>query len=241
MPPAVRIAAHAPAPPRRSSAIAGPSTFHPAKVRLPIPKKSTDAQSHVRDANSRQPSRSSAKKPGESVSSRGGTRMRRRMSAQTKKLTASSASAIPGLPSDHDDTADRRAEHADEVPGHPLQRVRLLEPLRADGLGHEPDLGRDHEPEAEAVDGLEDDDRLDPSGSREDARGGRGLGDSLDERGPDEHEVARQAVGEDAAADHDERLDALPNREHDAERGRRARCRAPRRRARSRRSGRRPS
>ena len=188
---------------------------------MPIPKKSTDAQSHVRDANSCQPSRSSREEAG-----RVGVLSRRHAHATEDVGADEEAHGVereggPGAPEDHHDTADRRAEHADEVARHPLQRVRLLEPLRADGLGHEPDLGRDDEPEAEAVDGLEDDDRLDPSGSREDARGGRRLGDSLDERGADEHEVAGQAVGEDAAADHDERLDALPNREHDAERGRR--------------------
>ena len=50
--------------PSRSSAIAGPSTTQPANVRLRIPKKTTDAQSHVRAVNSCQPSRSSAEEPG---------------------------------------------------------------------------------------------------------------------------------------------------------------------------------
>ena len=60
-PPAVRITAHAPAPPRRSLAIAGPSTIQPANIRFPTPNSATDAQSQVREVNSCQPSRSSAR------------------------------------------------------------------------------------------------------------------------------------------------------------------------------------
>ena len=54
----------------------------------------------------------------------------------------------------------------------------------------------------------------------QDARGGRRLGGALDERGPDEDEVARHSVGQHSSADHHEGLDALPDREHDTERGR---------------------
>ena len=218
-PPAVRIVAQAPAPPRRSSAIAGPRTIHPAKVRFPIPKKTTDAQSHVRDVNSCQPSRSSVKNPGASVVSRAATRIRRRRSAQTKKLTASTASAMPGLASNDDRASERRAEHADDVPREPLEGVRLLEAVRADRLGDEADLGRKHEPEPEAVDGLERDDRADTAEPSEHARGGRRLRRALDDAGADENQVPGQAVGEDAAADHDERLDPLADGEDDAERG----------------------
>ncbi len=127
----------------------------------------------------------------------------------------------PGAAEDDHDASDCGAEDAYEISGHPLERVRLLEPVRRDRLRDEPDLRRDHEAQAEAVDRLEDHDCLDPARAREDAGGGCRLGNALDEGGPHEHEVARQTVGEDAAADHDEGLDALTDGEHDSERGRR--------------------
>ena len=60
---------------------------------------------------------------------------------------------------DDERTADRRPEDPGQVAAQSLQRVRLLEARGADGLRHEPDLGRDDEPAADAVDALEDDDR----------------------------------------------------------------------------------
>ena len=128
-PPAVRIVAQAPAPPRRSTAIAGPRTFHPAKVRFPSPKKTTDAQSHVRDVNSCQPSRSSVKNPMASVVSRAATRIRRRRSAQRQAVGEDAAA-------DHDERLNPLADGEDDAerggrpdvehregerdPGHPV-------------------------------------------------------------------------------------------------------------------------
>ena len=189
---------------------------------MPIPKKTTDAQSHVRRRELLPALPQLAKNPGAPVVPRAATRIRRRRSAHTKKLAASSGQCDPRAPSDDDRAPDRRAEHADDVPRQALERVRLLEAVRADRLGDEADLGREHQPEADAVDGLERDDRADAAEPSEHARGGRRLRRALDDAGADEHEVPRQAVGEDAAADHDERLDSLTNGEDDAERGGRA-------------------
>ena len=106
-PPAVRIVAQAPAPPRRCSATAGPRTFQPAN-RLPIPKSTTEAQSHVRDVNSCQPSRSSVKNPMASVVSRAATRIRRRRSAQRQAVGEDAAA-------DHDERLDPLADGEDDA------------------------------------------------------------------------------------------------------------------------------
>ena len=70
------------------------------KKTFPSPKTTTVDQSQVRDVNSRQPSRSSWKKfaAGTSCSARGGIRIRASSSAAATNDTASTASAMPGLP-----------------------------------------------------------------------------------------------------------------------------------------------
>ena len=114
--------------------------------------------------------------------------------------------------------AHGRAEHADHVPREPLEGVRLLEPLGAHDLRHQTDLRGKHETEAEAVDGLERDDRRDPTDVPEHADSRQRLRRPLHERRADEDEVARDPVGKDTTCDDDERLDPLPDREHEAER-----------------------
>ena len=90
---------------------------------------------------------------------------------------------------DDDRAPDRRAEHADDVPREALERVRLLEAVGADGLGNESHLGREHQPEPDAVRGLERDDRADATEPSEHARCGRRLSRPLDDARADEHEV----------------------------------------------------
>ena len=79
--------------------------------------------------------------------------------AQTK-ATASIASAIPGLPATTITPPTAGPSTPIRFRDHPLQRVRLLESRRADGLRHETDLGRARtSAEPDAVDDLEADDR----------------------------------------------------------------------------------
>ena len=191
-----------PRPPRRAARPRPRAEHYPSGEReVPDAEQTTDAQSHVLDVNSCQPSRSSWTKPGDELASRAVTRMRRRRPAHTRKLTASIASATPGLgrrpPLRHG-----RAEHADHVPRELLEGVRLLEPLGAHDLGHETDLRGKHETEAEAVDGLERDDRRDPTDmaeygySRQRLRDpvratrprGRGCADPVGQTPPDDDE-----------------------------------------------------
>jgi hypothetical protein len=126
-----------------------------------------------------------------------------------------------GARGDDDQAAERGPEHADHVAREPLQGVRLLEPRRAHGLRHEPHLRGQHEAEPEAVDGLKRHDRADAADAGDDAGRRRRLGRPLHERRADEHEVPRDPVGQDHSTDDDERLDALPHGEDDAERRRR--------------------
>ena len=85
MPPTVRIAAQAPAPPRRSLATAGPRTCRNMKKTLPIPNSSTVDHSHVRAVNSRQPARSSCRKRWGCPPARGAMRIRASSAAHRKK------------------------------------------------------------------------------------------------------------------------------------------------------------
>jgi hypothetical protein len=97
-----------------------------------------------------------------------------------------------------------------------------LEPRGAHGLWHKPDLGRQHDPGSDPVESLEGNDRRHPADVGEYNRCGCGLGDTLNKRGTDQHEVAWQPVGNHPAEEDDQRLDALPRGEHDSERCRRA-------------------
>jgi hypothetical protein len=104
--------------------------------------------------------------------------------------------------SGHDeDSAERRAEDADKVPRQTLERVRLLEARAGHRLRHEADLRRDDEPVAGAVDAGEQDQRSDRGGVGEDQSGGDRLRGALQERRPDEDDVPRDTVGDDAAGD----------------------------------------
>ena len=67
--------------------------------------------------------------------------------------------AEPGLPATTSAPPIAGPRIAGQVAAQALEGVCLLEPAGADGLRHEPDLGRDDEPGADAVDALEDDDR----------------------------------------------------------------------------------
>ena len=53
-------------------------------------------------------------------------------SAAAPKLAASTSSAPPGLPDRDEHAAERRAEHAEDRAAEPEQRIRLLQPHRAD-------------------------------------------------------------------------------------------------------------
>ena len=156
---------------------------------------------------------------------------------EAERIEAECRARAPG---DDEQAADRRAEDAGQVAAQPLKGVCLLQTRRADGLRHEPDLGRDDEPGADAVDPLQHDDRENRPAARENERRCRGLRRTLHERGAADHEVSRQPVGEDAAADEDERLDDLPNREDDPEVGCRADVEHGERERDPRQSGRRP-
>ena len=147
----------------------------------------------------------------------------------------------PRARDDDDHAPDRRPEHADHVPRHPLEGVRLLEPGRAHGLRDETDLRGQHQAEPDAVDGLERDDRPHPAGPGENAHSRCRLRSALDERGADEDEVPRDPVGQHSSR----RRRRAPGRP--AGRRRRSRapwrtpCRGPRTRARCRPAGRRSS
>ena len=128
----------------------------------------------------------------------------------------------PGAPDHDQQAADRGPEDPRQVAAQPLERVGLLEPGRADGLGHETDLGGDDEPAADAVDPLQQDDRDDRAAACEDEGRRSGLGGALQEGGAAHHEIPRQPIGEHAAPDEHERLGDLSDREHHSEIGRRA-------------------
>ena len=221
-PPAARIAAQAPAPPRRSSAIAGPRTFQPAKARFPIPKKH-DRRPQPRAGRELLPAFPQLdEEPGSAGRVARGDADPAQQIRADEEARRVDGQGDPGAPGDDERTADRRPEHADDVPREALEGVRLLEAVGAHRLGDEADLGRQHQPEPDAVDGLERDDRADAAESAEHARRRRRLRRALDHGGADEYEVPRETVGEDTAADHDECLNTLANGEDDAERGGRA-------------------
>ena len=97
-PPTANTIAQAPAPPRSCFAIVGPSTAHePAKTAFASPIKITDAQSQVRSQNSVQPSRRSSRNVVAVSRTSGPTRISASNPAHTRKLTASTARAIPGV------------------------------------------------------------------------------------------------------------------------------------------------
>jgi len=127
-----------------------------------------------------------------------------------------------GAAGDDERSADRRTEHEDEVAREALQRVCLLQSRWADGLGHETDLGRDHEAVPEAIGRLQRHQRKDGRIAREHQQRRQRLRSSLEQRGADEDVMARQSVRDDTAADEDGGADRLARSEDDAEVGRRA-------------------
>ena len=213
---ATRIFAHAPAPPRCSFATVGPSTGQNMKKKFPIPKTTTVDQSQVREVNSSQPSRSSRRKCGCSVgAARAGIVDPREQERRARERGGVDREGDPRAAGDDDDPADRRPDHEDQVPHHPAQRVRLLEPLVADRLRHQARLGRDHERVGRPVDDLEHDEQHERRVAGEDDGRGRRLRRALADRRPDQDPVARQPVGEHAAVQDERSVRELPAGEDD--------------------------
>ena len=167
-PPSATIVAQAPAPPRSAFAITGPSTIHAQKPRLPIPN-SSDRRPQPRPRGELVPALAQLVDEALALArvrpaARSGSAYR--IAAQARKLTASMPRAHPGLPA----TTSAPPIAGPRIPvrfaAQALERVRLLEPAGADGLRHEPDLGRDDEPAADAVEPLQRHDRRDRRRSR---------------------------------------------------------------------------
>ena len=145
-PPIATIVPHAPAPPSSAFATTGPRTIHAQNPRLPMPKRTVEAHSHVRAVNScpacpqlveeallRDPV-GSCRNP-DAPQDHGADEEAHRIDAKR----------CPGTPGDDESAAERGAEDAGQIATQPLQRVCLLQSLGTDRLGHEPDLGGNHE------------------------------------------------------------------------------------------------
>ena len=109
--------------------------------------RSSITQSQVRDLTSRQPLRSSAKKPRAALGlEHAGTCSVARNAALTRKVAPSMAMAPPAPMTRHQDAGHGRPDHPAEVVAHAHERVGLLEPcgrhdLRQDGAGRRPEEG----------------------------------------------------------------------------------------------------
>ena len=146
MPPAVRIAAQAPAPPsslvrdRRAEhdpagerEVADPEEEH----RRPEPRPRGELLPALPQLGE-EPGRRRLRCAAEPACD-GGCPRRRRSSRRRAQVRSRGCRGRPRMP------PMRRAEDAHEIPRHPLERVRLLESLGRDRLRDEPDLRRDDE------------------------------------------------------------------------------------------------
>ena len=107
---------------------------------------------------------------------------------------------MPGLPATTSVPPIAGPRMPIDVAAKPLERVRLLQPRRADGLRHEPDLGRDDEPAADAVERLQHDDQQRSRRCRVSTSAAvAACATPCTSEAPTMHEVARQPVGEHAA------------------------------------------
>ncbi len=220
MPATVRIAAQAPAPPRRSLATAGPRTCMNTKKTLPTPNRSTVDHSHVRAVNSRQPARSSCtKRCGLALGARRDAhpRQQRRAHEEGRAVDGERPAGVQG---DQEDAAQRGADDPHAAARQALQRVGLLQARRADGLRHETRLGRDDEPVAHSPHDAEHGQQRHRRDARQHDGGRRRLRRALHERGADQHEVAPRAIGQHAPEDQHRRARTLADGDHDPQRRR---------------------
>jgi hypothetical protein len=125
-----------------------------------------------------------------------------------------------GVQRDDEDAAQRRADDPHAAARQALQCVGLLQARRADGLRHEPRLGRDHQPIPQSPQDAEHGEQRHGRDARQHDGCRRRLRRALHERGADQHEVAPRAVGQHAAEEEHRGARALADGDHDPQRRR---------------------
>ena len=220
---APRMKPHAAAPPSSSRAMVGPSTYvAPLWAAFMNPNATTIVQSHVRELNSRQPSRSSASMLLPSI------RCAARQSDRAeKKRGGEVGGAVEGQ---RPAGADRSDEHASGGRADDLgrahreaeQRVRLLQHRRRHGLRDDPGRGGEEERGRPTGDELQHDEVPELGGVGQEQRRDGQLREPADDVRAHHHELAREPVRHDPPDEQEDHLRDHSRREHDPERGRRA-------------------
>ena len=181
-------------------------------------------QSHVCEISSCQPPLRSAKKLRRSPSRR--LRDRRSSASEvalTAKVAESTTKTLPGFVVAATTPATAGPDDEGEAARETEERVRLLEPLRADRRRDEPGCGRLEERLGGSVDRDEDDELPQLGAAREQQDRHRRLDDAADEVGDEHDHLPRQAVRPHASGqDEDDERQRL-GREDDPEVGRASR------------------
>jgi hypothetical protein len=119
-----------------------------------------------------------------------------------------------------DHACDRRPDDEGHAAREPEQRVRLLEPRRADRRRHDSGRRRLEEGLSGSVDRDQDREVPELGGAGEQQQGDRRLDDPADDVGDEHDQLPRQAVGPDSADEHKEDERENVRGEHDTEGGR---------------------
>ena len=185
--------------------------------------QTTITQSHVCDTSSCQPPLRSAKKLWRSPCAAAARQpeQRERGRADGERAAQSTAKTMPGIRRGRDHAGDGGPDHEGEAPREPEQRVRLLEPLRADRRRDEPGRRGLEERLRRSVDRHEHGEVPELGASPLRSRTASVACTSPRTDVGDEHDhLPRQAVRPDAAGEHEDDERQRLRGEHDAERGR---------------------